>query len=128
MESHVQTRKLFELKIVNIFLPINLNMFFGAQKNRLIETVLLSTHNICFGREIKKIFFNYAVLFGDPRNTTNIRNRFNQVPHLTQDTTWESDKNTMKHHKQGPRGQPFPSSDHKAAINRRESMTNTRHK
>ena len=21
----------------------------GAQKNRLIETVLLSTHNICFG-------------------------------------------------------------------------------
>ena len=22
---------------------------FGAQKNRLIETVLLSTHNICFG-------------------------------------------------------------------------------
>ena len=30
----------------------------GAQKNRLIETVLLSTHNICFGREIKKTFFN----------------------------------------------------------------------
>ena len=28
----------------------------GAQKNRLIETVLLSTHNICFGREI--IFFS----------------------------------------------------------------------
>ena len=26
----------------------------GAQKNRLSETVLLSTHNICFGREIKK--------------------------------------------------------------------------
>ena len=28
---------------------------FGAQKNRLIETVLLSTHNICFGcGEMKK--------------------------------------------------------------------------
>ena len=26
----------------------------GAQKNRLIETVLLSTHNIRFGQEIKK--------------------------------------------------------------------------
>ena len=25
----------------------------GAQKNRLIEMVLLSTHNICFGREIR---------------------------------------------------------------------------
>ena len=31
------------------FLPINFNICLGAQKNRLIETVLLSTHNICFG-------------------------------------------------------------------------------
>ena len=30
-------------------------------------------------------------------------------------------------HKQEPRGQPFPAGDHKAAMNRRESMTNTRH-
>ena len=29
----------------------------GAQKNRLIETVLLSTHNICFGWKIKKNIF-----------------------------------------------------------------------
>ena len=35
-------------KIVNIYLPINFNVL-GAQKNRLIETVLLSSHNICFG-------------------------------------------------------------------------------
>ena len=27
-----------------------------------------------------------------------IRNRYNQVPHLTRDTIWESDKNTRKHH------------------------------
>ena len=26
----------------------------GAQKNRLIETVYLSTHNICFGREVRE--------------------------------------------------------------------------
>ena len=36
-------------------------------------------------------------------------NRYNQEPHLIQDTTWESDKNTMKHNKQEPGGQPFPS-------------------
>ena len=30
--------------------------------NRLIETVLLSTHNICFDREIRKNIFNYALL------------------------------------------------------------------
>ena len=36
----------------------------GAQKSRLIETVLLSTHNICFGWEIKKIIFQYTLLSG----------------------------------------------------------------
>ena len=31
-------------------------------------------------------------------------------PHLTQDTTWESNKNTINfNHQQEPRGQPFPS-------------------
>ena len=51
-------------KIAFIFLSISLNMCFGAQKNRLNETVLLSTHNICFGREIRKIIFSYALLSG----------------------------------------------------------------
>ena len=32
----------------------------GAQKNRLIETVLLSTHNVCFGWEIRKMIFQIA--------------------------------------------------------------------
>ena len=40
--------KNFQRKIVNIFLPIILAYALGAQKNHLIETVLLSTHNICF--------------------------------------------------------------------------------
>ena len=34
--------------IVNIFLPISFNICFGFSKEPLIETVLLSTHNICF--------------------------------------------------------------------------------
>ena len=29
-----------------------------------------------------------------------LRNQYNQVPHLTQDTVWESDINTRKHHLQ----------------------------
>ena len=54
-----------------------------------------------------------------------IRNRYNQVPHLTQDTTWESDKNTRKHHiQESQEVSPFPAGDHKAAMNRQESMTN----
>ena len=36
-------------------------------------------------------------------------NRYNQVPHLTQDTTWESDKYTKTLDTGEPRSQPFPS-------------------
>ena len=36
----------------------------GVQKNRLIETVLLSTLNICFGWEIRKNIFKYILLAG----------------------------------------------------------------
>ena len=43
------TRIIKAPKIALISFPTNLNMCLGAQKNRIIETVLLSTHNICFG-------------------------------------------------------------------------------
>ena len=48
------------------FLSVKLKIFsylsiltyvLGAQKNRLIETVLLSTHNICFVSDLRKLFF-----------------------------------------------------------------------
>ena len=48
-------RQLFEHKILNIFLLIIFNIYCGAQKDRLIERFLLSTHNICFGSEIRKL-------------------------------------------------------------------------
>ena len=58
-----------------------------------------------------------------------IRVRYNQVPHLTQDTTWESDKNTRKHHKQESQEvSPFSAGDHKAAMKKQESMKNRKHK
>ena len=58
-----------------------------------------------------------------------IRNRYNQVPHLTKDTTWESDKNTRKHNiQESQEVSPFPAVHDKAAMNRQESMTNTNHK
>ena len=58
-----------------------------------------------------------------------IRKRYNQVPHLTQDTTRESEKNTIKHHTQESQEvSHLPEGDHKAAMNRQESTTNTKHK
>ena len=60
--------------------------------------------------------------FSKLRKVAKIRHRYNQVPHLTQDTTLESDKTTIKHHKQGQEVRLFPAGDHKAAMNRRENM------
>ena len=57
----------------------------------------------------------------------NIRNQYNQVSHLTQDTACESDKRTIKNHKR-QEVSPFPAGDHKAAMNKHKSMTNTIHK
>ena len=54
-------QKKAQRKVVNIFLQSVLTYVLGAQKNRLIETVLLSTHNICFGWEIRKSNFRYAL-------------------------------------------------------------------
>ena len=48
------------IKIANIFLSISLTLIaFSARKKRLIEAVLLSTHNITFWLRIKElsIFF-----------------------------------------------------------------------
>ena len=54
VKPQVYISKNFQRKIVNIFLPMIFSICF--------ETVLLSTHNICFGWEIRKIFFCYALL------------------------------------------------------------------
>ena len=48
---------------VIIFLSIYSNMCFACQKNHLIETVLLSAHNICFGQEIRKINSQLRTLY-----------------------------------------------------------------
>ena len=55
------------------------------------------------------------------RKKAKIRNRYNQAPHLTHGTTWESNKYTIKNHKQESREvSQFPASDHKATMNRRK--------
>ena len=49
-----------------------------------------------------------------------IRNRYNQVG--------VTKTHTKKHHTQDNQDvSPFPAGDHKAAMNRQESMTNTKH-
>ena len=43
--------------------------------------------------------------------------RYNQVPHLTQFTTWESNKNALNITNKSQEVSPFPAGDGKAAMN-----------
>ena len=59
----LETNKKNQRKNCYYFLTHNFFAYvLGAQKNRLIEAVLLSTHKICFGWEIRKFIFCYALL------------------------------------------------------------------
>ena len=56
------------------------------------------------------------------RRTAKIRKQYNQAPHLTQDTTWESRSNinTINITNKSQEVSPFPAGDHKAAMNSNE--------
>ena len=59
----------------------------------------------------------------------NIMNQCNQVQHNNSNTSWESDKNVWKHHiQESQEVSPSLAGDHKAAMNRQESMTNINNK
>ena len=51
-----------------------------------------------------------------------IRNRYNQVPHLTKDTNGKVTNLQLHTTKERQEVSPFPSGDHKAQINRRVQM------
>ena len=61
------------------------------------------------------------------RKMAKTRKRYNQVTYPTQDTTWESYQNAINITNKSQEVSPFQAGFHKAAMNRRESMRNTRH-
>ena len=48
-----------------------------------------------------------------------IRNRYNQAPHLTQDTNGKVTTSQLDMTKESQEASPFPAGDHKASTNRR---------
>ena len=63
------------------------------------------------------------------KKKANIRNRYNQVPHMSRDTIRESDITTRKHHtRESQEVSPYPEGDHKAARNRQGSIRKTKMK
>ena len=56
-----------------------------------------------------------------------IRNRYNQIPHLTQDTNEKLTNSQLDTINESQEVSPFRAGDHKAHINRR-SQTHSKHK
>ena len=56
-----------------------------------------------------------------------IRNRYNQVPYLTDDTNWKETNPQLDTTNESQEVSPFPTGDHKAHINRR-AQGNSKHK
>ena len=65
------------------------------------------------------IFF--SILFFKVSKGAKIRNRYNQVPHLTQDTNGKVKNSQLDTTNESQEVSPFPAGDHKAHINRRWS-------
>ena len=58
------------------------------------------------------------------RKREKIRNRYNQVPHLTQDTNGKVTNSQLDITNENQEVSPFPAGDHKASINRRARKHN----
>ena len=59
-----------------------------------------------------------------PLKRTNIRNRHDQAPHLTQDTSGKVISSQLDITNESKEASPFPAGDHKASINRRARKHN----
>ena len=60
--TDLDEQKTFSLKLLIFSYQLVLTYVLGTQKNRLIVTVLLSTHNIRFGLKIRELIFWYTLL------------------------------------------------------------------
>ena len=70
--------------------------------NNLCELSLRNKDMLCKGGYFSFNVCNNCVrsFCNKVRKKAKTRNRYNQVPHLTQDTIWQSDKKIRKHHTQ----------------------------
>ena len=72
----------------------------------------------CFSTTMHNKIFTQAEIRAIVSKGAKIRNRYNQVPHLTQDTNGKVTNSHLDTTNESQEVSPFPASDHKAHINR----------
>ena len=73
----------------------------------------------------KKIIFSLRTL-NYSKLGAKIRNRYNQIPHLTQDTNWKVTNSRLDTTDESQEVSPFPAGDHKAHINIKDPQKKSR--
>ena len=66
----------------------------------------------------------FKVIFDKVRKRAKIRNRYNQVPHLTKNTNGKVTDSQLDNTNECQEVSPFPAGDHTASINRRTRKHN----
>ena len=85
-----------------------------AKNVDIIRQIVLSHERVIdVGSDLKCIYIAFEVSKG-----AKIRNRYNQVPHLTQDTNGKVKNSQLDTTNESQEVSPFPVGDHKAHINR----------
>ena len=72
----------------------------------------------CFSTTLHNKIFTQAEIRAIVSKGAKIRNRYNQVPHLTQDTNGKVTNSQLDTTNESQEVSPFPAGDHKAHINR----------
>ena len=81
----------------------------------------------CFSTTMHNKIFTQAEIRAIVSKDAKIRNRCNQVPHLTQDTNGKVTNSQLDTTNESQEVSPFPAGDHKAHINRR-AQRHSKHK
>ena len=88
----------------------------------MIQQVKLSNRMSSVSKKKKE-----CLLLEKVRKVAKSRNRYKQIPHLTQDIPHgKVTKTQLNITNKSQKVSPYPAGDHKAVMNRHESMTNTR--
>ena len=89
-------------------------------QNGAVQTVIVKHYSATDG----KIFYMLPVIVCKVRKRAKIRNRYNQAPHLTQDTKGKVTTSQLDITNESQEVSPFPAVDHKASINRHAQKHN----
>ena len=89
-KQYIQTSLLFAFPFFSVY-SVCLKRLIICLQRLNFKTRKMS---VCQWRPHQRVEMN-EICVSKVRKAAKIRNRYNQVPHLTQDTTWAIDKNTI---------------------------------